>query len=202
MKRWPGFIAVAALIAIVHPSAKAGDELLTNAGFESPAVAGDSDTDTNPADWILFSSVEGGEKVGLSSKARHNGKQSARLTVQGTPNSYQGIFQSIAVASGSSYQFTVHARNDNHQPLKGTARGQISIEWKAADDQELDRTWGPDWGASLAGSNWTKFEMVGKAPPNAVRAHFVITQFDGADAGAAGTFLVDDASVKTQPDAH
>lgn len=192
-------IALLPAVTCLQIDARAADELLRNSGFESPAVPDTSDSDTNPADWGLFSSVENAEKVGLSSKVNRNSKQSVRLAVQGTPNSYQGVFQALTVSAGNSFQFTVYARNDNRQPLTGGARGQISIEWKAGDGQELDRTWGPDWSASLSGSNWTKFEMTGKAPPNAAYAHFVIVQFDGADAGASGAFLVDDASVKSQP---
>lgn len=198
MNRYLGFGVLVVLMAVAHRSACAADELLQNTGFESPAVQAESDT--NPADWVFFSSVEGGKKVGLTAKAGHNGKQSVKFAVQGTPGSYQGLFEPVAVASGTSYHFTVYARNDSGQPLKAPGRGQISIEWKSVDDQELERTWGPDWSTSLP-STWTKFEMTGKAPANAVRAHFVINQFDGPDAGAAGAFLVDDASVKTQSNA-
>lgn len=176
----------------------AAEDSLRNGDFESPVVSQDKDSETNPAEWTLFSSIVGGENVGLTAKQSHGGKQAARFTVQGKADAYQGLFQARPVNLGTTYLLTAHVRNDGASPLKGLARGQLSIEWKDSTGQEIERVWGPDWGASLSATQWSKFEMKARPPANASTAHFVITQFDGKGEVGSGGFLLDDVSVNKQ----
>jgi len=192
------FLSVVALMFIHQAAAHADADLLQNRGFEIPEIKSAADGGVAPTDWVIYSSVSAGSKIGLSTNVQHTGKQSVRLAVQGASDSYQGLLESVSVTPGTSYHFIVYVRNDASHPLKGSARGQISIEWKDSDGREIDRRWGPDWGAALPTGEWTKFEMTEKAPPNAVRGNFVINQFDGHDA-AAGVFFADDASVSVVP---
>lgn len=190
------FTAAAVSVACFG-EALAGGNLLLNDGFESPSAGASKESDTDAANWTVFSSVNGSEKVGLSAVAR-TGKQAARVTAQGVVDSYQGLFQAISVTPGTSYHFSLFVRNDKSHPLKGTARGQVSIEWKDAHDAEIERAWGPTWGVSLSSTDWVRFDMTVKAPANAAKAHFVVTQFDGKDADSGGSFLLDDATVTEQ----
>jgi hypothetical protein len=184
-------------IACASPTWAAAD-LLQNGGFESPAIEAGKQSGTSPSDWQVFSSADG-NKIGLTSKLSHGGKQAVRAEAQGIPGSFQGLYQVVAVEAGAKYHFRVFARNDSASPVKGPMRGQISIEWKDSSGTEIDRTWGPDWGTALASDSWKEFEITATAPSNAVKAHFVITQHDGAEAGAGGAFIVDDAEVAAAP---
>lgn len=190
---------LAFILALLLAQRNVAAEMLANHDFESPKVAAATDTFTHPDNWTLYSSTGTTDKLGLTSKLAQTGAQSVRLQGQGVAASYQGCFQAFDVAAGTKYVFAVQARNDAGHPLAGPSRGQISIEWKDAAGNEIDRTWGPDWGNTLSATQWTKFEMTAKAPANAARAHFVITQFDGPEAGASGGFLVDNASLSAQP---
>jgi hypothetical protein len=192
------FLLAAVLAFVCQAAAHADADLLLNQGFETPELKDAVETGVVPSDWMVYSSVTTGAKIGLSTTVHHAGKQSVRLAVQGVGDAYQGLLESVSVTPGTSYHFTVYVRNDDSRPLKGSARGQISIEWKDKDGREIDRRWGPDWGVALPTGEWTKFEMTEKAPPNAVRGNFVINQFDGHDS-ASGVFFADDASVTVAP---
>lgn len=199
MNTLPRRLLLAAMVMFAFQVVVLADtELLQNRGFETPELKDAVETGVTPSNWLVYSSVTNGARIGLSTSAHYAGKQSVRLSVQGVSDSFQGLLESVSVTPGTSYHFTVYVRNDDSHPLKGSARGQISIEWKDSDGREVDRTWGPDWGPALSTGEWTKFEMTGKPPSNAVRGNFVINQFDGHES-AAGAFFADDASVSVVP---
>jgi hypothetical protein len=183
-----------ALLAGALPLA-AADEMLRNSGFEAPAIAPETESETIPSDWQWFSSIEGSKKIRLTAKPVHEGKQSVRMIAQGKADSYQGIFQSLPANLGTTYEFKAYVRNDSANPLKGLARGQISVEWKDTNGTEIERLWGSEWGESLSALQWTKVEMTARPPANASTAHFVITQFDGKGEAGSGAFLVDDVTL-------
>lgn len=188
------------LLALVSgASMRAADNVLANPGFESPSVGASDESGADPASWTVFSSVEGTEKVGLSTAVVRSGKQAARFTSQGVVASYQGLFQSVPVSSGRNYTLVVYVRNDKTNPLKGPAMGQLSIEWLDAHNKEIDRAWGPTWGVKMASSHWGKFEMTSPAPPHTSQARLVILQFDGKTEGGGGSYLVDDVALTEQP---
>jgi len=191
-------VAFALVAALGTPRPSAAEESLANPGFEQPPVAVDKDSEQNPDGWQLFSSVTGSEKIGMTSKHSHAGQQAARFVAQGKADSYQGLFQKLPATLGATYSFTAHVRNDGANPLKGKTRGQLSIEWKDASGNEIERSWGPEWTESLPATGWKKVEMTVRPPANASTGHFVVTQFDGKDESGSGAFLVDDVSVKRQ----
>ena len=192
-------IACALSAVLVFAGVSQAEDKLVNADFEAPTIKADLQSATiGPDGWTVFSST-GGNKITMTSKQALSGKQSVRFEAQESKDSYQGIYQVISVTSGQRYEFRVQARNDVDAPLKSSTRGQISIEWKNADGNEIDRVWGPDWGGSLPADQWKKFEVSGIAPAGAVKAHFVVTQHDGAESGAAGAFMIDSAAVSIGP---
>lgn len=203
MGDWRGQIQMRALapvligaIAVICAGVAHGVEpnLITNGDFESPALVV-SDITKGPADWQPFVSSNRRVMIGVQAKIARGGKQSLRFIAEGSPESYQGVFQAIPVDAGATYRFRVFVRSDPVKPMQGAMRGQVSIEWKDGAGGEVDRTWGGDWGASTPTSEWTEVSVSAAAPARATKAHFVITQFDGKDDMAKGAFVVDDATV-------
>ncbi len=186
-----GTLFVAAISAIATAAQTAGN-LLSNAGFETPQ-ADAANAAAKPDNWDVFCREPNGAKISLSTGAAKTGKQSLRFTCTGVAESYEGIAQVVNVSEGKRFELSVFVGNDNAQRLKGTTRGQISIEWKDSTGNEIARSWGPDWGA-LAGDSWTQFKMTGEAPAKAVQAVAVITVHEGKEPGG-GSFYADDMSL-------
>lgn len=180
------------------PDTSRAENLLSNPGFENPAISVGTDSDTHPDNWEVFT---GGTAptIGLSSVSARSDKQSVRFVGQDTASFFQGIYQDHAATAGKTYHFSVFAQNDVVNPLKSSTTGQLSIEWKDGSDAEIKREWGPTWGTSLSSTNWTRFEMSATAPPHAAHARFVIVEHGGDQPVAGGVFLVDDASAEQVP---
>jgi len=171
----------------------APQELLSNPGFETPVLPEGGWAPIRQAGWQSFTSGTA-ELMTLWAGAAHSGNQAARFVSHGTPNFYQGFFQAVSVTPGETYRFSAYARNDSAHPLRGSVIGQLSIEWHGANGGEAGRLWSPAWGVSLSATEWTKFEVVGAAPPNATKAHCVIVEKGQGQPVANCVFLVDDAS--------
>ena len=176
---------------------RAADIPLNNGDFELPPT-GAKESEQDPMAWGTFSSAK--ETAGISTLVAHGGSQCARLIVPtgSAAEANQGIYQIVPITPGKKYTFTVYVRGDSSSPLVGSVRGQISIEWKDGSDEkkEIDRTWGPDWGASLSSKEWTKVKITGRAPDKASFAAMVVTQFVGPNPSeTSGVFYVDDATV-------
>ena len=169
-------------------------ELLSNPGFEAPPLPAGGWTLIRQDDWQTFTSGTT-ELMTLWAGAAHSGNQAVRFVSHGIPNFYQGLYQAVPVVHGETYRFSVYVKNDSTHPLKGSVIGQLSLEWHDADGGEMGRLWSPAWGASLSTTDWTRFEVVGAAPPNAAKAHCVIVEKGQGQPVANGVFLVDDASV-------
>lgn len=175
----------------------AREEILLNESFEYPEMHGKMELDEPPSEWHPFSTDPNKVLVGLTSSIARTGKQALRIKSHGVPDSYQGVFQSFAVEGGEVYEFIVYVRMDSHRPFKGTQRGEIHIEFRDKNDEEIKRVLGPEWRKALSANKWTKMDMETKVPDEAARAHFVITQLDGLNPlGQDQSFLVDDTSVK------
>jgi hypothetical protein len=190
-------LVIPIVIFCVTDSSRA-ENLLSNPGFENPAIAVGTDSDTHPDKWEIFT---GGTPpaVGLSSVSARSDKQSVRFVGQDAPNFFQGMYQDHAATAGKTYHFSVFVQNDVVNPMKGAATGQLSIEWQDAGSGEIKREWGPTWGESLSSTNWMKIEMSATAPANAAKARFVIVEHGGEKPVASGVFLVDDASAEQVP---
>jgi len=179
-------------------SAQGGEERLRNNSFEFPPLKGQMEAPgKHPAEWHVFSTNPDEVRVGLTSAVARSGRQAMRLKSQGVQGSYQGVFQSLPVEADEVYAFELYVRMDRHQPIKGTERGEMHIELRNQNDEEIKRVLGHEWGKSLSSTKWTRYEMKTKVPEEAVRAHFVVTFLDGVNPlGGEASFLVDDASVE------
>jgi Carbohydrate binding domain len=173
-------------------------ELLSNSGFENPAIDVGSQTAVRPDDWLTFTSSRS-DLIVVSNAAAHSGNQAVRFEALSVPSFYHGLSQAVPVTRGAVYQFSAYVKSDPSYPLRGTVTGQLSIEWYDANDNEIGRRdWGTTWGASLSSKEWTKVEVSGVAPVNSARAHFVIVEKGGGQPVGGCLFFVDDASVKRE----
>jgi hypothetical protein len=170
------------------------EELLSNSGFEAPAIEAGMPFSFRPDGWLTFTSGTA-DQISLSAMTAHSGKQVVKFVSHGVPNFYQGLYQALPVTHGETYQFSVYVKNDRAKPLKGSLVGQLSIEWHDVNDNEVGRAWGTTWGVALSSTEWTKYDVSGTAPPNCAKAHFVIVEKGESQPVAGCVFLVDDASV-------
>ncbi len=111
----------------------------------------------------------------------------------GRPGRVGGVWQMLSVVPEQVYVFRVDAL-----PLEefGGARTQLSIEWKNAAGEEIERTWGPSWDDPIAFNSRPRQEMTATAPADATTASFVITIFEG-DSGGKGALTINNAEVLT-----
>lgn len=188
---------IAGMVLAASTVVLAGDSLVQNGGFESPAA---TQASSPPAaeKWLPFSKDMDAVNFSLVTHMVQAGRQAARVASNKVANSFHGIGQVIAVQPGATYRFTVQVRNDPAAKMQGSTRGQISIEWQDSSGKEIDRTWGPDFGPALSDAKWSEFQMTGKAPAGAVRAHCVITMHEGQQPGG-GALLVDEATARQMP---
>jgi len=188
-----GLFVFTGLSGVKVLSKVAPQELFSNPGFETPVLPDGGWASIRQAGWQAFTGGTA-ELMTLSAGPAHTGNQAVRFVSHGVANFYQGVFQAVPVTPGESYQFSVYVRNDPTHPLKGSVIGQLSIEWHDANGAEAGRLWSAAWGASLSATEWTRFEVVGVAPPTAAKAHCVIVEKGQGQPVANGIFLVDDAS--------
>ncbi len=192
---WLGLTGL--LIALPAPEAAAKDdkEMLDNGDLESPEIDRDRAL-RKPDGWLVFSSVEGADKISLSTEVAESGTQSVHMEAQGIVNSYQGLYQILPVKENKVYVFRAQIHNDPTNRIDGTMRGQMSIEWRNEYDEEIRRVWGPEWNRNLPRKRWSPMEMTAQAPPASVTAVFVVNQFDERRVDKGGAFFVDSLSVQ------
>lgn len=189
-------IAMGLCIFVLAPvtNVSAQGQLIENPGFEEPAVVG-GEMDVVPDNWITFSLTED-IGIGISREFKRVGAQSVMFS---STNSVQGLVQLLNVDAGRNYEFVAHVFIDPEHGIGMAGRGQLSIEWKNERDEEVARSWGPDWGHLLPAGVWHAFSMTATAPEDATSAAFVITQFGSQDAADLGIFYVDEAAVWDLP---
>ncbi len=178
-------------------AAHAEEQLLENRYFAAPALEA-GQRNVMPEDWMTFSS-DNQVQIHLTRDRAKEGEQSVRFAASGTANTFQGMSQVAAVEAGSSYEFAVHVYLAREEEDRGSLRGQLSVEWLNAQDEEVARSWGPVWTDEDSPGFWQEFSLTAEAPEGAVNGRFVITQFDTGDAERPGIFHVDDAGVWELP---
>ena len=189
-----GFFVFTGLSGVKVLPKEAPVELLTNPGFESPALTPLTQGSIHPVGWQTFTSGTT-ELMTLSVGTARSGNQAVKFVSHGVLNFFQGMFQTLPVTPGDTYQFGVYVKGDPAKPLKGSGTGQLSIEWHDANDNEVGRLWSTPWGASLPATEWTRFEVAGAAPPTSATAHYVIVEKGEGQPVSGCVFFVDDASV-------
>lgn len=192
-------LAVAVGVTALAVAADSGEaNLAANASFETPmakATTNSNDFENLPENWEVFSSHQLAGALGRD--VARSGEQSVRIHAQGKRGGNGGIYQQIDVEGDREYTFTADLLNDNMDPIKGSAYGELSIEWQDADGMELDRVRSKPWGPALSSTQWEKFEVKARAPSNAKAARVVVTLFDGPNASKGG-FWMDNISVEAQ----
>lgn len=190
--RWLMLLVMATASAAWAAEPKA---LLTNGDFETPKIAA-GQTPAKPEGWNGFASGPAlTEKLTLSAAKAHGGEQALRLSALAVKDGFSGVTQMATVEAGKTYRLTAFVLNDATQPLAGSLRGQISLEWKDAAGKEIDRTWGPDCGGDLSQQQWRRLEMTAKAPAGAAKVNVAVTLHEGP-APQAGALFVDDVNLE------
>lgn len=189
------FIAATLVASLAYGQKKDDKELLQNASFEEPAIQPGYSLH-KPMQWQIFSSQAGKNGFGMSTELVQDGKQALHVAAQDVRGAFQGIVQTLAVQEGRTYEFSVYVHNDPEKPLTGSVRAQMSIEWKNERDEEVRRTWGPEWNRRLPRHRWEHFSVQARAPRDAVTAIFAVTQFDEQRSEEGGAFYMDGASVQ------
>lgn len=184
-------VVLAAALRAGAAGASPSSNLLFNPGFEEPAGAGGS----MPSDWLDYST--GDHKVTVALDDRRSGRQCVRVEAQSKPNEFQGITQRIPVEPGEKYSFQVYVRNNKQDPMNGTIYGQLAVEWRDKDDNEIAREWSATWDRSLSRGTWRRYEIRRiRAPKGAAVAVIGIHVFEGVS-GGQGSFFVDDVAMTT-----
>ncbi len=165
------------------------DELLTNPGFEEPLIEPGFSLH-KPEGWVTFSSL-GLDRFRMTTELFHSGDQALHVASQHERGSFQGIAQTIPVEEGVEYEFSVYAHNDPEEPLSGTVRAQMSIEWRNNRGEEIRRQWGPEWNRRLPRHRWESFSMKARAPRDAVVGVFGVTQYNEQRSMDSGAFYMD-----------
>jgi len=173
-------LLIIVMLAITLPVI-AAENLLENPSFEEPTYSG-----KDPSGWWSWNS----NYNGITSKTARTGKQAIYFTKppdnkaqhQGIVFTYKGVKQS------KEYTFSCYVKNSEKDPIKGSAYGQISIEWRKGG-KEISRTWGPTWDANLSTENWKLVSMSAVAPQGVDECFFVINFFTE---GGSGAYFADD----------
>jgi len=183
-------VALAAVQAQAEDRGPASN-LVENGGFERTKAP------RNEAEaWFFYTSKMGTGTV--VTNAAGEGTSCLRIRAQGAPGAISGITQTLPVEQGQKFTFTAKLQQMDEDKLKGSAFGQLVIEWQDFTGKELQRTISKPWKRSLGRSAWDEVELRKvKAPQGAVQAAFGVHLNDGP-AGSKGSMLVDDVVVTVQ----
>lgn len=180
-------VLLAALSVVQAWGADPPRNLLLNPGFE-----GDRDPATDlPTGWQPFSTKLHNFRTvkGVS----REGQQSMRLTAQQAPTSYLGLFQSLNVEPRQRLDLSAWAMEDAQDPLGGSAKLLISMEFMDANGREVGRfSSRPD--GQLPRGRWTQMKVSTRAPPYSAVMKVVICLHEGEGKGR-GSVFVDDVSL-------
>jgi hypothetical protein len=159
--------------------------LAENAGFELSLVEKD-----RPSGWYFFTSKAG--SIALTREVKRSGEQCAKISTQKTPGAFLGLSQTLSVKPGEKYTFSVYLLNDKHDPLGGSAHGQLNIEWKDNTGKEIARITGAPWDLLVSRLRWEMYTIRNvEAPKGAVEGVFGIHLLDGEKGGQGSVFLDD-----------
>lgn len=179
------YVLIAVVFLVVPGVLVAAQNFLPNSSFEEPKGAVGED----PSEWWSWNS----DYNGVTTDAKRTGKQAIYFTSYPNPEEHGGILYTYEnVKPGKTYSFSCYVINSVTEPMLGGACGQLSIEWRKGD-KEIDRSWGPSFGADLSRSEWKLVTMTATAPQEADSCNFVI-QFFNKD--GQGGYYADDANAE------
>lgn len=179
--------------ALASPAAKPPEaNLAPNPGFEEPAGI----ENAYPTNWTHYTSTPKMNNIGVSSASKLTGNQCLRIKTQGVTNASHGLLAALPVTPGDKYTFIVNFLNDKADPLGGTFKGSLAIEWKNAQGKEIGRSRSTDLDTRLSRMHWTDVSIKkAPAPKGAVQGVFGIHLEEGSE-GAQGSLLVDDVVIE------
>ena len=186
-------VAVALIVSlgVMHVGAQelSTANLLTNPSFED--VPGD--VREPPNGWEYYTSSK--RMLTVTSEQHGQGAKCVYLKAQEMPNQYQGIIQRIGVSAGQTYTLCLSVINDKLHPLGGSAKLQMTVEWRTQSNREISRSVAPYLDYTLSRMRWESpclRKVV--APEGAELAVFGLHFLEG-DKGGKGGVYVDDFSV-------
>ncbi len=162
---------------------------VANAGFEEGEVF----PGTMFPGWNVYSTDK--TMMALTGESQRTGEYSAKFVTQNTGSQFQGMTQRVPIDASQKYTISVYAKSCVSAPLKGTAYGQLVVEWLGADGGEISRVWSDKWNQSLVRKQWKRFSIKKVTPPDGtVAANVGVHLFEGKS-GGRGAFYIDDVSV-------
>jgi hypothetical protein len=176
----------------IEASAPNQDNLLKNGDFELGGTAGGQ----APDDWGFI--TESGTPVN-GCMVKGIARTGDYAVVIDAPTNERDRWQVLAfntpIDASSMYEFSIWVKPDSKNPLKGSTKGQVAIEWKDADGNEIARTQGDAWTIKSfeKSSDWTRFKVKAMAPAKAQTATFTVTYLASNPRETNSAFLVDDA---------
>lgn len=165
---------------------EAAANLVPNPSFEDVSMS-----DSNlPSSWNYY--CTGKQPMGkIDRTEKRSGQQSFGMSAFKTGNGGQGIVQEFFITEGERFDLEVYVR-EGDEPLKGTAFGQVVVEWRNGMNKEISRVTCSPFGSTLSRTRWEKIELKKiKAPKFAKKAVIGVHLYEG-ESGGTGTVLVDD----------
>lgn len=185
------FGTVAAVAAALGLAASASANLLTNPGFESPAIVPPPPEYGGAGDgWTSFNAVF---TVNSDVVTPHSGNQALK-TFGGGAN---GAFQQFPALPGQTWNGGVWMLNSSVDPMANGQVAAVNIEWIKADNTNSDIipfiSNGTFTAADAPMDEWTLQTITGVAPADAAFARFVVITGDFLPGGPGGAPFFDDA---------
>ena len=150
-----------------------------------------STTHEAPANRVLGTELVVRRSCGFQEpRSKLDTRSRSNRTEQTGAHARERLVRIVPVRPGKPYRFSARVRKDSGDPLRGTSRGQISMEWKDPAGREIERILGPQWSHDLPRAQACEFQISAVAPANAATAHCVITEHQGTTPGC-GAFLID-----------
>jgi hypothetical protein len=186
---------IGATLSAQDPAVQQPDNLLKNGGFE----LGRAEPGVPPDDWGFITETAMPVNGCMTRTAAHTGDYSVVLdSPKDDKNKWQVMAFNALVEGGAWYEFSIWVKPDPQNPIKGATKGQIAIEWKDADGNEISRAVGQAWTAKTfaPAGDWTEIKVKAAAPAKSSSATFTITYLTGGMKDTNSAFLIDDAVAK------
>jgi MYXO-CTERM domain-containing protein len=194
--KYTRFVLSLALVASgVWCSQAAAQNLLTDPGFENPALF-TADGPPFIGSWEAFNGGAGTFAVNDTLSPR-SGTHDAHLNITATNNSFAGFFQDVPVTPGVLYTYTGWHESSNLNPLDYVTEARI--EWRnSGSNTEVSR----NQILPIAVAQYTPFALAIAAPAGAdtARVVYAIQTFSDTGTSNTGNVFVDDLSLTAVPE--
>jgi hypothetical protein len=162
--------------------------VLKNGSFEDE----DSGKPGQAADWGGFTQTGEPGTSCISKESAKDGKNAYKVAFEGKTEQYVGLSQNVPIKAGQKVKLSCFVRN---LTLQNQSYAQLGLEWKDAGGKEVSRDLGEGMNAKNAtGTDWTRFEVLATAPPNAESVTVVVTLH--ASGSTDGAVLLDQIALE------